>query len=75
LVETLDINNYDIYDNFVSGCYRCARQNENYTLEDVAIAKQLGTKFIREDLQKYLNNYYVDRDYVWMPDERTVELK
>lgn len=75
LVETLDINNYDIYDNFVSGCYRCARQNENYTLEDIAIAKQLGTKFIREDLQKYLNNYYVDRDYVWMPDERTVELK
>lgn len=75
LLDTLNISSYDVYDNFVSGCYRCQRSDETYTLEDIAIAKNLAAKFIKEDLQRYVNNYYVDRNYIWMPDERTVELK
>lgn len=75
LIETLGINNWDIYDNFAGGSYRCEREGESYTIEDLAIAKRLASKFIREDLQQYLQNYYTSRNYTWLPDERTVELK
>lgn len=75
LIETLGINNWDIYDNFAGGAYRCERDGESYTIEDLAIAKRLASKFIREDLQQYLQNYYTSRNYTWLPDERTVELK
>ena len=75
LVDTLGIDRYSIYDNFSSGCNRVEHSGETYDVEDIAIAKRLAYKFIKEDLQKYLNNYYISRDYTWMPDERTIELK
>ena len=75
LVDTLGIDRYSIYDNFVSGCYRAQRNGETYTVEDIAIAKKLAYKFIKQDLQNYLQNYYFSRDYEWLPDERTIELK
>lgn len=75
LIETLGINNWDIYDNFASGSYRCERDGEAYTVEDIAIAKRLAFKLIKDDLQNYLYNYYTSRNYKWLPDERTVELK
>lgn len=75
LIDTLQIGRYDIYDNFVSGCNRIARPGETYSAEDIAIAKKLAYKFIKEDVQKYVNNYYFSRDYQWLPDEKTVDLK
>ena len=75
LIDTLNISRYDVYDNFVSGCSRIQRTGETYTVEDIAIAKKLSYDFIKRDLQNYLQNYYISRDYEWLPDERTVELK
>lgn len=75
LIDTLEISRYDVYDNFVSGCNRIARTGETYSAEDIAIAKKLAYKFIKEDVQKYVNNYYFSRDYQWLPDEKTVDLK
>ena len=75
LVDTLSINNWDIYDEFASGSFRCQRDGESYTIEDIAIAKQLAKKLIIEDLQKRFQTYFLDRNYQWLPDERTVDLK
>lgn len=75
LTETLDIGTYDVYDSFSSGSYRCERSGESYTIEDIAIAKKLAIKLIREDLQNYFDTYYKNRDFQWLPDEKTVELK
>lgn len=75
LVDTLGITRYDVYDNFVSGCNRIQRTGENYTVEDIAIAKKLAYRFIRNDIQRYAQQYYFSREYEWLPDEKTVELK
>lgn len=75
LTETLSISRYDVYDNFVAGCNRIQRTGEVYTAEDLAIAKKLAYTFIKQDLQKYAQNYYFARDYQWLPDERTIDLK
>lgn len=75
LLDTLKIDTYRIYDNFANGCGNAQRSGETYTAEDIAIAKKLAAKFMQEDLQNYLNRYYLSRDYQWLPDEKTVELK
>ena len=75
LLDTLKLDTYKIYDNFVSGAGYVQRGGETYDAEDIAIAKKLAAKFMREDLQNYLERYYISRGYEWLPDERTVELK
>ena len=75
LLDTLKIDNYRIYDNFATGCNHAQRTGETYTPEDIAIAKKLASKFIKEDLQNYLERFYFSRDYEWLPDEKTVDIK
>lgn len=75
LVETLGINSYNIYDDFAGGCARAQLKDETYTAEDLAIAKKLSSKLIREWLQHYADAYFFSRDYKWLPDERTIEIK
>ena len=74
LMDTLGINRYNIYDNFANGCRGAQRGNEKYAIEDITIAKKLASKFIKDDLQNYLNRYYANENYTWLPDEKTVEL-
>lgn len=72
LVETLGINNYMIYDGFSNACNRIDRGGETYDPQDVEIAKKLAAKFIKEEVQKYVNDTYFNKGTKWLPDERKV---
>ena len=75
LIDTLGINRYNIQDSFSYSSSYCQKPGETYTTEDVAIAKRLAYKFIKEDLEKYAYNNYFSNSFIWLPDERTVKLE
>lgn len=75
LIDTLGLNNYNIYDDFAAGSARAQQANETYTVEDIAIAKRIASKLMKDWMQNYLDTYFFSRNYKWLPDERTVDLK
>lgn len=74
LMETLNINNYQITDNFPRGAVSVQHKGETYTVEDIAIAKQLSAKLIKQWLQNEYQRQLLSYDFEWLPDERKIEL-
>ena len=72
LMETLNINRYYINDNFSSGAIYAQRSGETYTVEDIALAKQISKKLIKDWLQWEYKRYFLDKEFEWLPDERKV---
>ena len=74
LIESLGINRYNIADDFYSGSRYACKNGESYTVEDIALAKRLGTKMLNEYFQNLYKSYFLDYNYQWLPDERKVRL-
>lgn len=75
LVDTLNLNTYYITEGFGYNCSYIERSNETYSVEDVALAKKVSSKLIREWLQKTFSNAFANNRYKWLPDERKVTLE
>ena len=74
LVNSLNIDPYQIRDNFTYGSQYAYRKGETYTVEDIAIAKKLAKKFFTEYFQEEYNSY-LQQNYPWLPDERRIKLE
>ena len=74
LMETLNITSYMIGDDFGYYAKYVDDGKTSYTVEDVALAKQIGLKLLKEWLQKTYNVNFRDNNYKWLPDEQKVEL-
>lgn len=74
LVSSLNIDGYQIRDNFIYGSQYAYRKEETYTVEDVAIAKKLAKKFFTEYFQDEYNKL-LQNNYPWLPDERKIKLE
>ena len=74
-METLDLDKYDIKDNFSYGCSRAYVEGETYTVEDIALSKKLAKKLIVESFQKTYKEYFLDHNYPWLPNERKISLQ
>lgn len=75
LMQTLGLTQYQIKEDFSDGVRTIQRKNEVYEAVDVAIAKKLSTKMVKDWLQETYQRYLLQYDYEWLPDERKVELK
>lgn len=75
LIDTLGMNTYYIGDDFGYNCTYIERAGETYTAEDVALAKKVSTKLIRDWLQNKFNSTFSNHNYKWVPDERKVRLE
>lgn len=75
LIDTLGINTYYIGDNFGYNCNYIEKRGESYTAEDVALAKKVSSKLLRDWLQNMFNNSFANNNYQWLPDERRVKLE
>lgn len=75
LMETLEIDRYRVTDNFISGCRYVCNSGESYTAEDIAISKKLSKKLLTEYFQKQYQDYFINQNFKWLPDERKIELK
>ena len=74
LMETLDLQKYCIGDDFGYYAKYADDGKTSYTIEDVALAKQIGLKLLKEWLQYTYNKNFRNSNYKWLPDERKVEL-
>lgn len=74
LIETLDINSHFINDDFGYSARFADDGKTSYTVEDVALSKQIGLKLLKEWLQRMYDNNFRDNNYKWLPDERKIEL-
>lgn len=75
LMQTLGITQYQIKDDFSDGARQVQRRDETYIAEDIAIAKKLSSKMVKEWLQNTYQRYLLQYEYEWLPDERKIELK
>ena len=75
LIDTLDLYTYYICNDFPRGAYHAQKEYETYNAEDVAIAKKLGYKMIKEWLQNVYKRQILDYEFDWLPDERKVALE
>ena len=77
LIETLNLDRYQIRDSFANGAYYvCYDEPKDitYEAEDIAIAKRLSTKLLTEYFQHVYKTQFIDREYKWLPDERKINL-
>jgi hypothetical protein len=75
LVDTLKINPYWISDEFGSSCGYAEEAGKTYTVEDIAMAKQVASVMIKEWMQNQFNRYFKNNKYKWLPDERHVKIE
>lgn len=75
LIDTLGINTYYIGDDFGYNCNYIEKKGESYTVEDVALAKRISSKLIREWLQGKFNAMFSNHNYQWIPDEKRVRIE
>lgn len=73
LMETLGISRYYFGEGFENYAQYADDGVTAYTAEDIALAKQIGLKLLRESFQKRYDMYYQDKGYKWLPDERKIE--
>ena len=74
LIETLGLNRYYVYDDFAYGAKYADDQTDTYTIEDIALSKQIGLKLTQEWLQKMYKDNFQNANYRWLPNERKVTL-
>lgn len=74
LMNSLQLESYQIRDDFLYGCQNVCRKKETYTAKDIAIAKKLANRFFTESFQNQYNQY-MQQNYPWFPDERKIKIE
>jgi hypothetical protein len=75
LIDTLGMSTYYIGDDFGYSCRWAEKIGESYTAEDVAMAKKVSSKLVKDWLQQKYNECFANQMYKWVPDERRVRLE